>query len=384
MRITPFAAIAMAVVGLSACGGTSSATHPSAAAVTSAAPAAGAAAAPYLAPFHKITTVGSTVPANGDVNPYGIAVVPSSTGSLVAGDVLISNFNAKSNNQGTGTTIVQIDPSTGKLSLFATLKAGSLHGSCPGGVGLTTALGILPGGYVVVGSLPTSNGMSATAKYGCLIVVDPRGHAVSTIAGSKIQGPWDMTVATHGSTSSLFVSMALNGGAVVGRHVIDNSTVVRINVSSGPGQAPKVLSQQVIANKIPWRDDKSALVIGPTGDALGSNGTLYVADTLRSRIIAIPNAMTRTTPLADHGIAISHGGWLNQPLGLTRAPNGDLIAANAGNGNFVELTPGGKQVFKRAGDAQSGAGSLFGLVPAPGGHGLYYVDDGHNTLRLLH
>jgi len=41
-----------------------------------------------------VTTVASTVPANGDVNPYGIVSVPMSTGNLVAGDTLVSNFNA--------------------------------------------------------------------------------------------------------------------------------------------------------------------------------------------------------------------------------------------------------------------------------------------------
>src|ERR1039458_5260565 len=54
--------------------------------------------------------IASTVPANGDVNPYGIAIVPESVGDLTEGSVLISNFNNSSNLQGTGTTIVQITP----------------------------------------------------------------------------------------------------------------------------------------------------------------------------------------------------------------------------------------------------------------------------------
>ena len=111
------------------------------------------------------------MPPNGDLNPYGIAVVGHSAGSLVAGNYLVSNYNAKSNNQGTGSTIVQVTPA-GKLTVFAQLNAASLPGKCPGGVGLTTALGIVPGGYVVVGSLPTTNGQSATAQYGCLIVLN--------------------------------------------------------------------------------------------------------------------------------------------------------------------------------------------------------------------
>src|SRR5215469_8782718 len=90
----------------------------------------------FVASFNHVQTLGSTVPKVGDVNPYGIAVVPASKGALVAGDVLVSNFNNKKNLQGTGTTIMQISPK-GKASVFASLTPGSLHGSCPGGVGLT-------------------------------------------------------------------------------------------------------------------------------------------------------------------------------------------------------------------------------------------------------
>jgi hypothetical protein len=390
MPKTPIAAIAVAVVALSGCGGSSSSsrsssttapsTAPASTSTTTTAPAASPTA--FLAPLKQIKTIGSTVPPNGDVNPYGITVVGTSAGSLHAGDVLISNFNAKSNNQGTGTTIVALTP-TGKLSVFATIKASSLPGSCPGGVGLTTALSVLPGGYVVVGSLPTTNGQSATAAYGCLIVLDDTGHPVSTIAGPNIQGPWDMTAVANGSATSLFVSNVLNGGPKKGLKTINNSTVVRINLTSGPGQAPKVISQQVVANGIPWRDDKAALAIGPTGVAVGSNGTLYVADTLKNRIISIPNALTRTTPLKDKGITLTQGGHLIQPLGLALAPNGNILTTNAGDGNIVETTPAGKQLVAVAGDKKAGAGSLFGLVPVPGGGGLYYVDDAASTLRLL-
>jgi sugar lactone lactonase YvrE len=237
---------------------------------------------------------------------------------------------------------------------------------------------------VVVGSLPTTNGKSATAQYGGLIVLNNEGKPVSTITGPKIQGPWDMTSVTHGDTTTLFVSNALNGGAEVGKHTIDNSTVLRISIQSSASQAPKVLSQTVIADGIPWRDDPNALVIGPTGVALASNGTLYLADTLDNRIAAIPNALTRTTAASDGGATVSVGGKLIQPLGLTLAPNGDILTANAGNGNIVETTPAGKQLIARTADKNTGAGSLFGLVVKSGGNGIYFVDDGDNTLKLLH
>src|SRR5579863_2934150 len=86
-----------------------------------------------------ISVVASTIPSNGDVNPYGVARVPVTTGRLVAGHILVSNFNNVSNLQGTGTTIVDIAPA-GTVTLFAQIDANTLPGSCPGGVGLTTAL----------------------------------------------------------------------------------------------------------------------------------------------------------------------------------------------------------------------------------------------------
>lgn len=66
----------------------------------------------------KIVTVASTVPGNGDVNPYGVAIVQASTGKLVQGHILVSNFNNSSNWQGTGTTIMDIAPK-GNSRLFA-------------------------------------------------------------------------------------------------------------------------------------------------------------------------------------------------------------------------------------------------------------------------
>ena len=63
----------------------------------------------FLGRHHVIKILASTVPANGDVNPYGLAVVPNSSGQLTKGSVLVSNFNANTqsqpNQQGTGTTI---------------------------------------------------------------------------------------------------------------------------------------------------------------------------------------------------------------------------------------------------------------------------------------
>src|SRR5271170_1971112 len=106
--------------------------------------------ASFLGQLHGLTQIASTVPSNGDVNLYGVADVPASGGRLTAGDILVSNFNDKANMQATGNTIVQVTPA-GKTSVFASIAALPAGQTCPGGIGLTTALGILPGGWVVVG-----------------------------------------------------------------------------------------------------------------------------------------------------------------------------------------------------------------------------------------
>ena len=107
---------------------------------------------------HSILT--STVPANGDQNPYAIVVAPVSAGKIEKDDVLVDNFNDRNNLQGLGSTIVVYRPSTRKLSLFAAIPR-TLPG-CPGGVGLTTAMTMLKSGWVIVGSLPSQDGTTKT------------------------------------------------------------------------------------------------------------------------------------------------------------------------------------------------------------------------------
>ncbi len=344
-------------------------------------PAAAAAAGPhsFLSTLKKVKTLGSTVPGNGDENPYGIVNVPTSTGSLVAGDVLISNFNDSENLQGTGTTLVELSPS-GRLTQFAHIDAHALPGPCPGGVGLTTALAILPGGYVVVGSLPTSNGKAATAMPGCLIVLDASGHPVETISGPPIDGPWDMTSVSEGANATLFVTNVLNGTLAGGETPTDEGTVVRIRLHVGPQRPPRATSEQVIATGFPERTDPAALVVGPTGVALGQNGVLYVADTQGNRIAAIPNALGRGMPVSGGGTTVTEGGFLKSPLGMTIAPNGDIVTADAADGNLVETTPAGAQFPPF--DTGAGEGGLFGLTVTPSLKGLYFVNDAENTLGL--
>jgi hypothetical protein len=334
----------------------------------------------------SIVTVASTVPSNGDVNPYGVAVVPASMGNLVKGHILVSNFNNVSNQQGTGTTIVDIAPN-GAVSLFAWINAATLPGPCPGGVGLTTALAVLRSGWVIVGSLPTSDGTSATAQAGCLLVLNSWGTVVETIADSLINGPWDMTALDQGSTADLFVSNVLNGTVAGNGSLVNQGTVVRIglsNLAAGMPAIPTLDSITTIGSGFPERTDPAALVIGPTGLALSANGTLYVADSLDNRIASIASAVSRPMS-AGTGVTVSTSPSFNDPLGLAIRPsNGDILSVNGNNGLLIETTPGGAQVGEGLLDSSGmppGNGALFGLAVAH--EGLFYVDDATNTLNLL-
>ena len=331
----------------------------------------------FIGPLHHTKVIASTIPANGDVNPYGVAVVPRSTGHLYRGDVLVSNFNNMANVQGTGTTIVQVSPG-GKAKLFAQVS----DKACPGGVGLTTALVALRSGWVIVGSLPTKNG--AISGPGCLIVLDQWGHVRDTIAGHGIDGPWDMTALDHGNISELFVTNVLGG--ILGHHVnASGGTVQRLVITSAPNRTPRVLASTEIGSGFPARTDPNALVIGPTGAGLGRNGTLYVADTLNNRIAAIPDAVFRHSS-DGAGRTVSKGGALMSELGLAIAPNGDILTVNGADGNMVETTPFGKQVAVVTVDNNAGgAGNLFGLAVKPGARAVYFVDDfgSDNNLQLL-
>lgn len=339
----------------------------------------------FIGGFTKNSQIASTVPPNGDVNPYGVAVVQQSQGMLHRGNVLVSNFNDAANFQGTGTTIVQVTPG-GTATQFARITPRSLPEPCPGGVGLTTALEILRGGWVVVGSLPTAHKGTVFTGAGCLIVLNNEGTVVETLSGHGINGPWDMAMMQRGPFAELFVSNVLNGTVAAAGQVVHRGTVIRLILGTFGGNPPQLLGASTVGSGFAERTDPAALVIGPTGLGVASNGTVYVADTLANRIAAIPDAVSRPDS-AGRGLNVTRGGALNLPLGLAVAPDGHILTVNAGDGNIVETTPSGAQIAVRQLDSSGsppGSGALFGLAVAPHASGVYYVDDATNMLNLLH
>ncbi len=342
----------------------------------------------FLETVHRHSVITSTVPDNGDQNPYAIVVAPVSSGTIQKDDVLITNFNNAGNLQGLGSTIVAYNPTARKLSQFALIPRNLPQ--CPGGVGLTTAMTMLKSGWVIVGSAPSSDGTTNTRGSGCLIVLDAQGKVANVIAGDTVNMPWgNMASIDNGNTATIFVS---NAGFGVGSPdgeppVVQQATVLRIELSIPPGQAPHVVKQTVIGSGFGAQADKDVFLIGPTGLALGSDDTLYVSDAVANRVTAISGASTRTTS-AGTGRPVTEGGFLHRPLAMTTAPNGHLLVVNGLNGQIVEVDPvSGKQIYARwidANKAQSppGSGDLFGIAMTPAGDGFYYVEDEVNALVL--
>lgn len=219
---------------------------------------------------------------------------------------------------------------------------------------------MLPSGWVIVGSLPTKNGMARTAGAGCLLVLSSTGRVRETIANRRIDGPWDMTAVVHGKRTDLFVTNVLHGTVAAHGSIVHRGTVVRIVVTVPRAGLPKVSRPVVIGSRFAEHIDPAALVVGPTGVAFSrASGTLYVADTAANRIAAIPHAFNRMRT-ARRGRTVTRGGRLSSPLGLVTAPNGDLVSVNAANGRAVERRPGGKQVASRVLDNTG-----MPAVPAP-------------------
>ncbi len=348
------------------------------------------AAAPdsFLARLHHHVTLASTVPENGDQNPYAIAIAPVSAGKIQKNDVLVDNFNDKNNLQGLGTTIVRYRPGDKSLALFASLPR-DLAG-CPGGVGLTTAMTMLRSGHVIVGSLPSHDGTTATKGQGCLIALSPEGAVETVITSALINGPWgNMAAIDRGDSATLFLS---NTGFDVGAPsddapVVHKANVLRLDLSLAPGKAPAVTRETVIGEGFGEQADKGVFVIGPTGLALGADGTLYVSDAIGNRITAIADAATRSSS-AGTGREVTKDGLLKRPLALAMTPGGHLLVTNGLNGQVVEIDPqSGRQLGAQWIDADKaqtppGNGDLFGLALTPEGDGLYYVEDDMNTLVL--
>jgi len=132
---------------------------------------------------------------------------------------------------------VQVDPDTQAATLFAPIDA-TLPKTCPGGIGLTTALVALQSAWVIVGSLPTNAGTLEPGASGCLLVLDKFGTVQEVLSGDGINGPWDMTALDNGSDVKLFVTNVLNGTLDASPNVVTKAPSC-VSTGTSRGTSPR-------------------------------------------------------------------------------------------------------------------------------------------------
>ena len=327
---------------------------------------------PFVKPFLPLQV--STVPANNDMNPYGLAFVPDgfpAGGALKPGLMLISNFNDTSL-QGRGSTIVTIDPRNGATGLF-------FQGTPP--IGFTNALGIVRAGLVFAGSVFTTDGTSATAGSGGLLVIDKKSHVVTTLGTSDlVDGPWGLAVHDQGATAQLFVSNVFNG------------TITRLDVAFDE-HGLSVRNALTIASGYGFAPDADAVVVGPAGLAYdAAHDTLFVSAEKDDEIFALHGAGRTHADLGTGTLVYQDPAHLHGPLGLIFAPNGNLLVANADPAvsqdpnepsEIVEFTRSGHFVRQFSVDPNLGAAFALGIESHEGAELFAYVDDFLSSCTIL-
>jgi DNA-binding beta-propeller fold protein YncE len=324
------------------------------------------------AAVRPVNTVPTTGPSAGDQNPYGVAFVPPgfpAGGPLNPGDILVSNFNAASNLQGTGTTIMDV-PSASPVSIF-------FQGTAP--LGLTTALNILRKGFVLVGNFPSPDGTCASASAGSILVIDQNGNLSSTISGSAIQGPWDSALFDQGSKAKFFVANGLSG------------TVVRLDLAVDPVKGVTVVGTTQIASGYTHACDPVTFVDAPTGLVYDPRTeVLYVASSADNAVYAVSDAADRKHDGGIGKLIYADAKHLHGPLGMAMAPNGHLLVTNNDVINsdptqpseIVEFTVGGKFVKEISVDPAQGGS--FGLaVQTTGETAKFAAVDDATSLFLI-
>jgi hypothetical protein len=311
-------------------------------------------------PFLPRLVVSSTIPANGDLNPYGVAFVPQNFpagGSIAPGDVLISNFNNSNNVQGTGTTIVKLVPNGTVAPSVAPGSSGTaVTFFTSGPTGLTTALGVLQGGFVLVGNVPTTDGTFGTISQGSVQIVNRHGALVKVLNDNVfLDTPWDLAINDDGNQAQVFVSNVKSG------------TVTRLDLAVGSSDVT-VLRETIIANGYTVQANAAAVILGPTGLAYDKiTDILYVASTADNKIFAVPHA-SKAVLTVVRGTPVFASAQLRGPLALVFAPNGNLLTANGDAVNsdpthpseIVEFTKSGE--FVRQFNVDASQGGAFGIA----------------------
>lgn len=311
-------------------------------------------------------TIGSTIPSNGDQNPYGLDVAKSDAGLLETGDLVVCNFNNSANIQGTGTTIIALHAHPGsKPRLIA--QNSSLLGCDALAVG------------------PTDNPWAAAFAANDNPIFSPSGALLTTLAGGPWHHPFGQIFAQHDGPFGSAAFYESNAG---------DGSIVRINLPS--------FTFDVIAKGFPINGGAPGSILGPSGLQYESkHDRLYIVDGTNNTVYALRHVSTIPAggitvtgtsfsgPFRQRARVVFSGPPLNGPISSALLANGHLVLGNTLDANgknlMVEVTSHGRLLFVRNVDTGA-AGSIFGMV-ATGRDAddtkLYFNDDNMNTVQVL-
>lgn len=320
-----------------------------------------------LKQLKKQVVIGSTVdPKLGQLNPYGLTVAPATTGDFTKGDLVVCNFNAKSNVQGTGYTIVALHPKPGSKPLLVS-DSKTLKGC--------SALALSSSDDIWAAAFSANDNP----------IISASGKLEGNIKGSPFDHPWGQVYAANAETAAFYETNAGNG------------EIVRINLGSK-------FTYDVIAKGFAVNHGKPGSIFGPSGLTYDPKGdVLYIVDGTNNTVVAFSNVSTIPKggiivekdgktfkgPDAKDARLVMAGSPLNGPISAALLPNENLVVGNTGNASgknlFVELTPSGKVLDVRNVD-KGASGSLFGVVATGTSDSdtkLYFNDDNDNNLQVL-
>ncbi len=314
-------------------------------------------------------TIGSTVdPVDGAANPYGLTIAPVTSGKFTAGDLVVCNFNGKSNVQGTGHSIVALHP---------TKKAKPIHVSSNKTLVGCDALALASDDTIWASSMVANDNPILAAN----------GKLIQDIFGKPFDQPWGQAFAQPKSGPPAFYETNAGDGSVV-----------RINLGS-------TFTYDAIATGFPVNHGKAGTALAPSGLAYDAKlDTLYFADGDNNTVVALKGVskipaggiqaknrgMKFTGPSAGGARIVFAGTPLNGPISTALLSNGNLVVGNtldpAGKNLIVELsTETGKVMDVRNVD-KGAAGAIFGIVAtgtSAADTKVYFNDDNSNAVEVL-
>jgi len=317
---------------------------------------------PVIGNFKTITTIGSTVdPLNGDRNPHGLTIAPLSGGSIVAGDLIVSNFNDSVNIQGLGSTLELLAPTTGatpqRLAADPTLTG--------------------PSALAIGSTFPWVAALDANDNP----IVTDTGAIATSLNNFAWTGPFGQAFVAGPSTTAAFYETNANDGSIV-----------RINLTS-PFTFDKIATGFPVNHGVPGH------ILAPSGLTYDpQRDILYFVDGAADAVFSLraPGKIKAggvnftpfvgfSGPSASSARLLSFGFPLNAPISSTLLFNGDLVVGNTGNNDLVEINPFGRAVAVTKVDGGA-AGALFGLVASgtsAASTRVFFNDDNDNTVKVL-